>query len=247
MDRLPSKTFRPASGRIFFCGDCHGQFGHVIQAAQAHRPAAVILLGDMEAPAPLDQILAPILDLSEVWWIHGNHDTDREASYDNLYESSLADRNLHGRVVEVAGLRIAGLGGVFREKVWGPPQEPQFESAEDFARRGGRGNRWRGGVPLRHRSTIFPEDYYGLLRQRADVLVTHEAPSLWPGTYGKAAIDTLAQGMRVRRSFHGHLHADRDHGSSLGFEAYGVGLCGITDLNGEIVVPGRPSRGARTE
>jgi hypothetical protein len=205
------------------------------------------LLGDMEAPAPLDQILAPILDLSEVWWIHGNHDTDREASYDNLYESSLADRNLHGRVVEVAGLRIAGLGGVFREKVWGPPQEPQFESAEDFARRGGRGNRWRGGVPLRHRSTIFPEDYYGLLRQRADVLVTHEAPSLWPGTYGKAAIDTLAQGMRVRRSFHGHLHADRDHGSSLGFEAYGVGLCGITDLNGEIVVPGRPSRGARTE
>ena len=247
MDRLPGKTSRSASGQIFFCGDCHAHFDHVIEAVQAFLPAAAILLGDMEAPAPLDQILAPILDLTEVWWIPGNHDTDREPSYDHLFGSALADRNLHGRVAEVAGIRIAGLGGVFREKVWGPPQEPLFESADDFVRRGGRGNRWRGWVPLKHRSTIFPEDYYRLLKQRADVLVTHEAPSLWPGTYGKAAIDTLAQGMRVARSFHGHLHADRDHGPSLGFSAYGVGLCGIMDLNGEIIVPGRPSHGAPGE
>ena len=100
MDRLLGKNSRGASGRIFFCGDCHGQFDHVIEAVQAFLPAAIILLGDMEAPAPLDQILAPILESTEVWWIHGNHDTDRESSYDHLFGSALADRNLHGRVFD---------------------------------------------------------------------------------------------------------------------------------------------------
>lgn len=238
MDRLPDKSSRQGSGSILFCGDCHGQFDHVIEAARAFLPAAIIFLGDMESPAPLDQVLAPILDASEVWWIHGNHDTDRESSYDNLFGSALAERNLHGRVVEVAGMRIAGLGGVFREKVWGPPAAPLFESAEDFLRRGGRGNRWRGGLPLKHRSTIFPADYHRMMKQRADVLVTHEAPSLWPSDYGKPAIDRLAQAMHVACGFHGHLHGDRAHGDSLGFTAYGVGLRGVMDLDGHAVVPG---------
>ena len=226
------------SGRVFFVGDCHGRFEHVIEAAQVCRPAAIVFLGDLEAPAPLHKVLAPIMGITSIWWIPGNHDTDREVSYDHLYGSGLADRNLHGRIVETAGVRIAGLGGVFREKVWGPPRSPLFESAEDFVRRAGRGNRWRGGLPLKHRSTIFPDVYYRLLKQRADVLVTHEAPSLWPSDYGKPAIDALARELQVSRSFHGHLHADRHHGSSLGFAAYGVGLHGIMDLDGQIVVPG---------
>ena len=38
------------TGQIFFCGDCHGRFEHIIAAVQEHRRDAVILLGDMEAP-----------------------------------------------------------------------------------------------------------------------------------------------------------------------------------------------------
>ena len=107
---------------ILFCGDLHGQFGHVIEAVLVRQPAAVILLGDLQAQNPLEVELAPILGHTEIWFIHGNHDTDSDADHDNLFDSALADRNLHGRVVEIAGVRIAGLGGVFRGQVWSPPR-----------------------------------------------------------------------------------------------------------------------------
>ena len=127
---------------------------------------------------------------------------------------------------------------MFCEKVWAPPGDPIYQSAEDFIHRCGRGNRWRGGLPLKHRSTIFPDVYHRLLKQRADVLVTHEAPSYWLGGYGQVAIDELARGLHATKTFHGHLHADQQYGSSLGFHGYGVGLRGIMDLYGQIVVPG---------
>ena len=111
---------------ILFCGDPHGQFGHIIEAVHEHRPAAVILLGDLQAKRPLEVELSSILDLTDIWFIHGNHDTDSEADHDNLFGSKLANRNLHGKVVEVAGRRIAGLGGVFRGKVWSPPAPATF-------------------------------------------------------------------------------------------------------------------------
>jgi hypothetical protein len=86
-------------------------------------------------------------------------------------------RNLHGRVAVVDGVRIAGLGGVFRGQVWTPPADWLYESAKEFTARCGRSNRWRDGLPRKHRSSIFPEDYFRLVSQRADILVTHEAPS----------------------------------------------------------------------
>lgn len=107
--------------RIFFCGDPHGHFEHIHDAVREHRPAAIVLLGDVQPLEPLGLALKPILDLTEVWWIHGNHDTDSEADYDNLFGSALADRNLHGRVMEVAGTRIAGLGASFEDKSGMPP------------------------------------------------------------------------------------------------------------------------------
>jgi metallophosphoesterase superfamily enzyme len=65
--------------RIFFCGDPHGHLEHIHSAVREHRPAAIVLLGDVQTQEPLEQALKPILDLTEVWWIPGNHDTDSDA------------------------------------------------------------------------------------------------------------------------------------------------------------------------
>lgn len=156
---------------IWFCGDTHSRFRHLIAAVKTHRPTAIVLLGDVEATKPLEDELAAILSLTDVLWIAGNHDTDSVSAYDHLYGSTLRDRNLHGRVVDVAGVKIAGLGGIFREKVWMPPAEPIYASAREFLRAAGNVDRWRGGLPLRHRTTIFADEYYALARMRADVLV----------------------------------------------------------------------------
>lgn len=227
---------------IFILGDNHGRFDKIIEAVTAMRPEAVISVGDIMGDKdirPLKQELKEIISLTEFWWIPGNHDTDSEAAYDGLFGSTLAHRNFHGRVVMIQGVRFAGLGGVFREKIWMPPSKPQFQSKPDFLRRAPRADRWRGGIPLKHRSTIFPDVYNGLARERADILITHEAPSCHP--HGFQAISELARSLGVKASFHGHHHDSLDYSkawSGLGFKAYGVGLRGISDLDGNLIVAG---------
>lgn len=105
---------------IWFLGDVHGRFDHVIRLVQRHCPEAVVFLGDLECSLPLDMIQRPILDQTEIWFIHGNHDSDRPAYWHNLHGCGLAERGLHRRVVEIAGHRIAGLGGTFESQVWRP-------------------------------------------------------------------------------------------------------------------------------
>jgi hypothetical protein len=100
----------PSAPTLMFFGDPHGDFDPVIAAVERYRPEAIVLLGDLQPRQPLHIELQPILDRTEVWFIHGNHDTDSDADYDHLWGSELADRNLHGRVVSIAGYRMAGLG-----------------------------------------------------------------------------------------------------------------------------------------
>ncbi len=235
-----------ATEKIFICGDPHGVFEHIVEFVMEQRPAAVILLGDMVCGAPLDQILDPIRAATDVWFIHGNHDTDRPEFWSRLAESDLADRNLHGRVVDIQGIKVAGLGGVFREEVWLPPAPETYSSFEEFARAERRGERRAArssqgpeGNRLKHRSTIFPQTYSALMKQRADMLVCHQAPSCHPEGY--AAIDELAVAMGTTRLFHGHQHDNLDYSAWIaktGIGAYGVGLRGITDYAGQVVVPG---------
>lgn len=221
---------------LWVVGDLHGSFDSLIEAVSRHRPVAVVLLGDIEAPFPLEQALEPIVNLTEIWWISGNHDTDSDIYYDNLFGSSLADRNLHGRVATIAGLRVAGLGGVFRKRVWMPPAAPTLSSPYELLATGGSGNRWRSGLPRKHRSTIFPSDIKAFQGQRADILVSHEAPSCH--RHGFAVIDALGRKLCVKASFHGHHHESLDYSSQwsrLGFKAFGVSLREIRNQNGKLL------------
>lgn len=227
---------------ILFCGDTHSRHQHVLEAALRLKPMAVVLLGDMEFTQPAHIELAPIRDI--VWFITGNHDTDRPESWANLMDSELAGRCIDGRVVTLPdGTRLAGLGGVWRQKIWAPPAEPEHESYEAWLNSLQSGWRKRETMyateRLKHRSTIFPQTYDRLIDQRADILVTHEAPS--PHPYGWQAIDDLAQALGVQELYHGHQHDRPDysaHWERLGFRCHGVGLRGITGRGGQIVRAG---------
>jgi predicted phosphodiesterase len=243
---------------IFMLGDVHGKFKHVERVVDEHRPTAIILLGDIEAEKPLHEILERVMGMTEVYWIPGNHDTDNQSNCDNLFGSTLIDRNLHGRVVEIAGLRVAGLGGVFRGEIWMPDPATapaHFESHEEYAAKSEPGRilaaqRRRAtaagkpeiiatGKMLKHRSTIFYRDWFDLYGQQADILVTHEAPSCHQ--HGFSVIDDLARSMHVKFAFHGHHHKHLDYEAKwkeLGFRAYGVGFRAVTDMYGEIITVG---------
>lgn len=229
--------------RILFYGDPHGVFEPLIETVQAHPPAAVVLLGDMDLEAPLEQVLAPILHKTEVWFIHGNHDCDRQHWHDHLLASALKERNLHGRVVEIAGTRIAGLGGVFREKIWHPETGgPQWEDRTHYLRCRPPHVK-KQGIPLKHRASIWWDDYEALWDQRADLLVTHEAPSCH--AHGFAALDDLAEALGARRIIHGHHHANYAGQVGQGIQVQGVARAGVIDQHGAQLFNGIGRHGER--
>jgi calcineurin-like phosphoesterase family protein len=216
---VPEARERPA---IMLFGDPHGDFRRVIRAVETHRPAAVILLGDLTPAKPLHIELESILDLTCVHFIHGNHDTDSPTCWDNLTinldGTPLAQASLHGRATLVAGLRVVGLGGIFRRNIWYPKDDPHtvpaFMSADELRRRMRPAERWRDGVSLQHRSTIFPADFGQMMGNYfgVDLLVTHEAPSCHQ--HGFAGIDELSRIVRPRCLVHGHHHQDIDYQSA---------------------------------
>jgi len=197
---------------ILFYGDPHGVFKPLFSTVEALAPTAVIILGDFDLQAPLQTVMAPILDKTEVYFIHGNHDTDNDDDYDYLFGSELADRNISGKVIEVDGLKIAGLGGVFREKIWHPLAhngEPVWASRDIYMHYKPKVLRQEvkaryNGLPRQDHSSIWREDVDILSKQQADILVTHEAPSTH--RYGTTILDDLAKTMCVKRVFHGHHH-----------------------------------------
>lgn len=248
---------------ILMLGDVHGCFKHLLPIVRELKPKAIIFLGDLDLDRPFQLEVAEVMKLTEVFFIHGNHDTDTSEKHDFLFNSSIADRNLHGRVVEIDGLKVAGLGGVFRQKIWWPKDSADAESSYDnyeaFVENEMQASRWQEirrqkalgkefsttespalvGKRLTHRSTIFYDDWLNLYSQQADILVTHEAPCCHP--YGFAGLTELAKGMKVKRSFHGHHHDRLDYiayTTRLGFEAHGVGFRGCSDQNGVLIKPG---------
>ena len=208
---------------ILFAGDAHGDFVPLIE--EASEASAVILLGDQEPLSDLTVELGPGL-AQKAWWIFGNHDSD----YLNYFENhnSMADRNLHCQMIEIEGVRIAGLGGVFRAKKFEIDQttrldEVDLDCPQDTReawiklRRGGR------AYPADFTS-IFPDDIKALLalKGQVDVLATHEAPE--SHVLGFPLLGDLARAMGVKMLIHGHHHERYSATIAGGIRVEGIGM-----------------------
>jgi predicted phosphodiesterase len=219
---------------MVFVGDVHRQWQRVEQgiAACTTPPKTVILLGDLECTHPLDELVMPLLQRGvALFWIFGNHDNDGGPEMwanlvDPVRNPRTAPGALHGRVVDIDGVRVAGLGGTFRPRIWEPPDQPRVRRRDDLpADLEKLGPHWsathRAGLAHSLGATaIWPEDYQHLATQRADILVTHEAPSSHPA--GNAALDALARAMGAQLIVHGHHHVCYRAVAPDGLRALGV-------------------------
>lgn len=143
-------------------------------------------------------------------FVPGNHDPDLRAHADDVRPADFTSplwfqrwseeppgpagcRNLDGRVVDEAGLRVAGLGGSIRYKP-GPNQYTQSQMTRRALQ-----------LEVRCRCRTL-RDGRGL-----DVLITH-APPLGVGDgddqphRGFAAFHRLVEGLSPRFVVHGHVH-----------------------------------------
>ncbi len=239
---------------IVFIGDIHRNWDKVERgiAALDRLPKAAILLGDIECTAPLDELAAPLLDRGiAVHWIFGNHDNDGGAEmWHNLAEPERNPRTrdgaLHGRVTEIQGLRIAGLGGTFRPRVWSPPTPARLrrrvELPDDLASLGAAYGHAQREALAHSLSTaaIWPEDVEALADQKADILVTHEAPSSHGA--GKETLDRLARDMGARLVVHGHHHVTYRATSDDGLRVMGVAAAWGATIDGDVLWNGEKPR-----
>ena len=238
-------------GPVLYCGDPHGQFRHIIEAAGQKKASAVVLLGDMEPERPLHIELAPLIKRGvPLYWIPGNHDADSDELHARVWGSKLATQNIHGRMVTLPdGTRLAGLGGVFRGEVWYPDPtgerqvEPLFRNRAEHNQALEYRSRWPKDEQRKHWGTIYPDEVEAMAHLQADVLVTHEAGGYHP--LGFEEIDTLARRLRVKAHVHGHQHDALYRTQDLtarwarqSFRSFGVGLRGITatTVHGEATV-----------
>jgi predicted phosphodiesterase len=220
------------SNRILFAGDPHGNFKAIVKSVLTLKPKAVIILGDFGLTTKLEIELEQITGLISLFWIPGNHDYDSPTLHSNLFESGYSANNLDGRVVDICDLKVAGLGGVFKGKVWHPDEPIRWKRREDLLHFLP-SNVKKQGLPRHHEAAIWYEDYERLSKQQADILVTHEAPSCHP--HGFIEIDLLAEMMGVKQIFHGHHHQYYSKILENGIQVCGAPISGVVDSSGNLL------------
>jgi Icc-related predicted phosphoesterase len=133
--RKEEQTSMAATVRLLAYGDPHGDWKSLIRAVESSKPDAILIVGDCDLVSrPLPQELAPVWRLKiPVWYVPGNHDADSELAWQNL-AAAHPGGNLHGRVHQIGGYRIAGLGGTFESPIWNPKsgQGPTFATREAY-------------------------------------------------------------------------------------------------------------------
>ncbi|TAK61021.1 metallophosphoesterase [Methylobacter sp.] len=215
--------------KILFAGDPHGDFRPLIAAVHEYKPEAVVLLGDYDLEMPLEICLQEIIGLTQIWWIAGNHDFETPAKHKHLFDSALADQGLHLKVTEIAGLRVAGLGGIFLGRVWYPPQQPKWRDKQHYLHNQPANVR-HTALSLKYKAAIWHDEFEALKKLKADILVTHEAPG--SHRHGFDVIGDLAVAMGVKNIFHGHLHENYAGIVKHNIKVVGVADRAVADLMG---------------
>ncbi|MEE3622988.1 metallophosphoesterase [Nitrospirillum sp. BR 11752] len=205
---------------IVAVGDPHGDWQPLLEVCQRVRPAAVLIVGDCDLSRPIHETLAPLWEAGiRVRYVIGNHDVDSPAWFANLVEDHPTG-NLHGRAEEIEGVMVAGLSGIYSPMVWFPKSShehlgPFFWSREAWLRKHPHLQRQRDvgardgrGLPIKYHGLIFPEDHDLLAEigrvERADILLTHEAPPTH--RYGFLGIQQAAEACGAKLVIHGHHH-----------------------------------------
>lgn len=212
---------------ILIYGDPHGRWDPLFEAIDTSTHT-VIVLGDFSDgkldPRGADRtrdVFDRLIDMGlDLRFIIGNHD----ASLDNQIEL-LRDFDRHridGKIIEIGGLQVAGLGGIVRGKVWRGDGEALVSSEAELISRIPRNERLNGGLPRKHLTTIMPWTVENLRAQNADVLITHEAPSCHQ--HGFEFINQLAADMGVSLVIHGHHHRNYTDRLDSGIFVRGVGV-----------------------
>jgi predicted phosphodiesterase len=223
------------NNKILFAGDPHGNFKPLITAVQTHQPQAVVLLGDYDLDRPLENYLKEILGITEIWWIPGNHDFETPNKYKNLFHSALANNSLHLKVMEVAGIRIVGLGGIFLGRVWYPPLPPKWKDKAHYLSTQKLYSK-NTDMSLKYKSAIWYDEFQALKSLKADILVSHEAPG--SHRHGFHVISELAAAMDVKTVFHGHLHENYSSTIKKNIQVHGVANSTVANLSGNTLAQG---------
>jgi Icc-related predicted phosphoesterase len=172
------------------------------------RPDLVVSCGDL--PYDYLEYLVSLLNVPLVF-VPGNHDPSTDSqrrdavdpesfSWAAHFDEDLRPhgcQNIDNKIVEVAGLRIAGLGGCIRYNE-GPHQYTQREMA------------WRATkIEMRGRAR-------GLKRRKVDLLVTHAPPEGCgdgpdAAHKGIGALHRLTRVLAPQYLLHGHIHPHGFH------------------------------------
>ena len=210
---------------LLFYGDPHGEWRPLLETLQGHSPDAVVLLGDCDLHRALSDELGDGLPSPErLFFILGNHEADRQCFYDNVLSAAPSSNHLNAKVVEVGGVRIAGLSGTFDQHVWHPDLndgEPFYRTRAEMLWHLRAKQRADTELPLRYKVAVWYEDYEALFAESCDVLVLHDAPP--PHRYGHAVLDDLAEAMDARLIVHGHHHERYESKTYSGIRVLGLG------------------------
>lgn len=226
---------------ILFAGDPHGSYEHLYPFVEGKENVALVILGDLQLTST--EALDKLSQHCDIWFIHGNHDSKTIEAFDAIWGSEWKHRNIHGKVVDIQGVKIAGIGGVFRGHIWMPPNRPMFFDPIHYCQYMPQEKIWKGGVPLRHRTSIFPSDFEQLETQQADILICHEAPR--PHPQGFAVINQLARKMGVSKIFHGHHHDNFDYkpiNRNKHCQMFNIGFRSLADIDGNYLLIGVDDR-----